>query len=281
MHAADAEDTRLPERLAQFVCAVHAANHDRAADRHAGSDKRAAGIRRSVQIDAQMALISSPDQDRLRQSFAEMTRPVRLLFFTRTFGCETCVMTRQILSELPLLTDQITIEEVNAVLDLDRMAEYAVDRAPAIAILDADGEDSRIRFLGTPSGYEFVSLVQAVLLVGGREPSLSEANRARVAEVGHPITIHVFTTPTCPHCPRAVGLAHEMAFANPNITAYAVETTEFPDLTRRYMVNGVPKTVVAGGAGGGDPIEILGSLPQDDFIDQALGLAFPRDGTVA
>ena len=26
-----------------------------------------------------------------------------------------------------------------------------------------------------------------------------------------------------------------MAFANPNITAYAVEATEFPDLVRRFM----------------------------------------------
>ena len=57
-----------------------------------------------------------------------------------------------------------------------------------------------------------------------------------------------------------------MAFANPNITAYAVEATEFPDLARRYMVNGVPKTVV------NDEIEILGALPQDEFIEQALQL---------
>jgi len=35
-----------------------------------------------------------------------------------------------------------------------------------------------------------------------------------------------------------------MAFANPNITAFAVEATEFPDLARRYRVTGVPKTVV-------------------------------------
>ena len=55
-----------------------------------------------------------------------------------------------------------------------------------------------------------------------------------------------------------------MAFANPNITAYAVEATEFPDMVRRYMVNGVPKTVV------NDVIEILGAVPQDDFIEQAL-----------
>ena len=57
-----------------------------------------------------------------------------------------------------------------------------------------------------------------------------------------------------------------MAFANHNITAYAVEATEFPDMARRYMVNGVPKTVV------NDEVEILGAVPQDEFIEQALQL---------
>jgi hypothetical protein len=69
-----------------------------------------------------------------------------------------------------------------------------------------------------------------------------------------------------------VSLAHEMAFVNPNITAYAVEATEFPDLARRYMVTGVPKTIVttAGGDAANGDIEILGALPQDDYIEQAL-----------
>jgi len=66
-----------------------------------------------------------------------------------------------------------------------------------------------------------------------------------------------------------VSLAHEMAFANPRITAYAVEATEFPDLARRYSVNGVPKTVVDGGQA---EVEILGAIPQDDYIEQALQL---------
>ena len=55
-----------------------------------------------------------------------------------------------------------------------------------------------------------------------------------------------------------------MAFANPNITAYAVEATEFPDLARRYQVTGVPKTVVD------DAVEILGALPEDAYVEQAL-----------
>ena len=61
-----------------------------------------------------------------------------------------------------------------------------------------------------------------------------------------------------------MSLAHEMAFASPHITAVAVEATEFPDLARQYQVSGVPKTIV------NDAVEILGALPQDAFIDQAL-----------
>ena len=60
-----------------------------------------------------------------------------------------------------------------------------------------------------------------------------------------------------------------MAFANPNITAFAVEATEFPDLARKYQVTGVPKTVV------NDAVEIMGALPQDAFVQQALA-AVPR-----
>ena len=44
-----------------------------------------------------------------------------------------------------------------------------------------------------------------------------------------------------------------------------VEATEFPDLARRYRVTGVPKTVV------NENIEILGGVPQDAFVEQALG----------
>jgi alkyl hydroperoxide reductase subunit AhpF len=147
-----------------------------------------------------MSLISPADQQALRDAFSTMKRPIRLLFFTQTVGCETCLQTRQILDELPLLTDKITIEEVNLVLDVDRVRAYAVERVPAIAIAyEDDGavNDSRIRFIGTPAGYEFISLIQAILLVGGgRESTLTAENRARVEAVEEPVTIQVFSTPS-------------------------------------------------------------------------------------
>ncbi len=55
-----------------------------------------------------------------------------------------------------------------------------------------------------------------------------------------------------------------MAYANPNITASSIEATEFMELTRRFHVTGVPKTIV------NDTIEILGALPEDMFVRAAL-----------
>src|SRR3954464_2926167 len=82
-----------------------------------------------------MAMLSAADQDKLRESFGEMTSKVRVLFFTQTLGCETCLHTRQILDELPELSDKIAIEEVNFVLEKERAAQYGIDRVPALALV--------------------------------------------------------------------------------------------------------------------------------------------------
>lgn len=57
-----------------------------------------------------------------------------------------------------------------------------------------------------------------------------------------------------------------MAFASPHITADAVEATEFMDLSRKYRITGVPKTIV------NEKVEILGALPEEDFVRAALEL---------
>jgi alkyl hydroperoxide reductase subunit AhpF len=147
-----------------------------------------------------MALIGPADQARLKEDFSRLTTPVRLLFFTQTVDCETCLQTKQILDELPPLSDKISIEEVNFILEGERAKQFGIDRVPAVAIVGRDEagaeRDSRIRFLGTPSGYEFISVIRAVLLVGGGPSQLSAASREAIAAVRAPKTLHVFTTPT-------------------------------------------------------------------------------------
>ena len=111
-----------------------------------------------------------------------------------------------------------------------------------------------------------MSLVEAVILAGTGDSGLTPESRRLIAEqVQAPLEILVFVTPTCPHCPRAVTLAHKMAIESPHIRATCVEATEFIDLSRRYHVTGVPKTVV------NNTIEILGALPEDAFVSQVIG----------
>jgi len=123
-----------------------------------------------------------------------------------------------------------------------------------------------MRFLGAPAGYEFSSLIESILLAGTDDSGLTDESKRVIAEkVTAPLDIKVFVTPTCPHCPRAVTLAHRMAVESPNISATCVEATEFHDLSRQYRVTGVPKTVSSGGA------EILGALPEEEFVLGVLG----------
>ena len=208
-----------------------------------------------------MALLSEQDRQTLRTHLADIADPVTLLFFTQTIGGpETALMTKQILDEITGLSDRVSIEEVNFILEKDRAAALGITAVPAIAVLKRD-VDTRIRFLGAPAGYEFMSLIEAIILAGGTDSGLSHESKRLIAEhVAEPLDIKVFVTPTCPHCPRAVTLAHRMAFEHPLIHATCIEATEFMDLSRQYRVTGVPKTVVNG------TIEILGAVPEETFV---------------
>ena len=217
-----------------------------------------------------MALLSEQDRGVVSGHLAAIKTPVTILFFTQTIDApDTVLVARQVLDEVVSLNDQISLEEVNFVLDRDRAGQFGIDGIPAVALLRG-GEDTRIRFLGAPAGYEFMSLVEALILAGTGDSGLTAESKALIAaNVTVPTDILVFVTPSCPHCPRAVTLAHRMAVESPLIRATCVEATEFFDLSERYRVTGVPKTVVNG------TIEMLGALPESVFVRTAVGAPEP------
>lgn len=143
-----------------------------------------------------MAFLSAQDEQALRQHLAAIDRPVTLLLFTQTIGgSESGQIAKQILDEVARLNDKITIEERNFILDLDDRAKYRIDKSPAIVIL-SDGEDTRMRMYGAPNGYEFVGLVEAILLAGTGQVGLEEETLKLIATVDQPTNIQVFSTPT-------------------------------------------------------------------------------------
>ena len=144
-----------------------------------------------------MSLLSDQDRQVVREHLAAIQQPVTLLLFTQSIGApETALLARQVLDELASLNELIRVEEINFVLERDRAEQYGIEHIPAIVLLSGD-QDTRMRFLGAPAGYEFMSLIEAVLLAGTNDSRLLPESRALIsANVTTPTDIQVFVTPT-------------------------------------------------------------------------------------
>ena len=216
-----------------------------------------------------MPLLSPQDAEYIRKDFAEhLDHPVRLHVFTQAFECTYCQETRQICEEVAALSDKVSVsvhdfQEEKALAD-----RFGVDKIPAIVpvrvLPDGREVDYGIRFFGIPSGYEFMSLLEAIKLVSNGQIHLSPATLEQLRTLDQPVHIQVFVTPTCPYCPRAVMLAHQLALASSHIRADMVEVTEFPHLGMRYQVMGVPRTVI------NENIHIEGAVPEAMFVRELM-----------
>lgn len=216
-------------------------------------------------------MLNEEIREQIAGVFADLKNPVTVLFFENKAACEYCDSTRQLLEEVVDLSDLLSL----TVYDLDRDAEvaaqYHVDKAPGIVIAAQDGEqiqDYGVRFAGIPAGHEFTSLIRNLLMVSNRDSGLSSETREFLANLKQPMLLQVFVTPTCPYCPQAVILAHQLAFESPMVQAEMVEAMEFPELSNLYHVSGVPHTIFNEGAD-----EVVGAMPESIMLEKLQGLA--------
>lgn len=208
---------------------------------------------------------------------AELAGPVTIVFFTQeppsiivpgrppVRECLYCRETRQLLEEISALSDKIRLEVYDIDSDKEKAAAFGIDKVPATVVMN--GKDHGIRFFGIPAGYEFTSLLEAVVDVSRGRGDLADSTREALAGLTKDVHIQVFVTPTCPYCPMAVRLAHQMALESPRIRADMVEASEFPHLTQKYEVFGVPKTVM------NETVSLEGGVPEEVFLEHVLQAA--------
>jgi glutaredoxin-like protein len=209
-----------------------------------------------------MAFLTEKDQQFVRNLFENMKSDVKLIMFTQELECQYCRETRQILEEVAELSDKISLSIYNFQTDKELVEKYNIDKIPATVI--EGKKDYGIRYYGIPSGYEFSSLLEDIVDVSTEESGFSQQAKDMLAQVDKPLHLQVFVTPTCPYCPKAVRMAHKAAIENENITADMVEATEFPHLSMRYNVQGVPRTII------GEDTPIEGAVPEMAFVEKVL-----------
>ncbi len=142
-----------------------------------------------------MALLRDEVTAQLKTVFEALENPVRLAVFSQAMADPESEQVRRLVEELATLHDLLTAEPVNFVLDRERVEALGIARTPAVAVLGAE-KDYGIRFYGLPSGYEFGTLVDAIVDVSSGDSALSEPTRQALATLGRPVHVQVFSTPT-------------------------------------------------------------------------------------
>jgi glutaredoxin-like protein len=205
----------------------------------------------------------------IEQVFEQMKEPVQILFFGSQEECDTCSETRRLLEEVAAIDDRVGLSIYDLQTDAELAGKLGAFKAPGVAIVAKNEDqltDFGIRFSGIPSGHEFSTLINDIVLVSGRDSRLSQQAREALKNLQKPLDLQVFVTPTCPYCPQAVLLAHQMAMENPAmIRAEGIQATEFPDLANQFNVRGVPQTVINAGSG-----LVVGAVPERDLLAEIM-----------
>jgi alkyl hydroperoxide reductase subunit AhpF len=142
-----------------------------------------------------MAVISDEVAGDLRKAFEKLKDPVRLAVFSQALADPESEQVRRMVEELAALDPRITAESWNFVLDTEKVETLKIARIPAIAIMGAT-KDYGIRMYGLPHGYEFGSLIEAIVDVSSGDSGLSAPTREALATVQKPVHLQVFSTPT-------------------------------------------------------------------------------------
>jgi len=141
-----------------------------------------------------MSLLRENDRAAIIEQFAALDQPVKIINFTQKFECDSCQETRELIEELAALSGKLSVEIHDFVENKDQVAKYNVDKIPATVLVG--DKDYGIRFYGIPSGYEFATLLEDIVMVSKRDSGLAEDSRKKLAALTTPLHLQVFTTPT-------------------------------------------------------------------------------------
>ena len=121
---------------------------------------------------------------------------------------------KKFLSDVAGISDKIQLEErdTNGVL-----------RSSVSFLLEADGEDTGIRFSGIPGGHEFNSFVLAMLHASGTPLKVDDSVKGIVKGVKEELNFEVFISLSCHNCPDVVQALNQFALLNPNITSEMID----------------------------------------------------------
>lgn len=199
-------------------------------------------------------------REQVREMFNELTNDVTLHLFIKDHNCLYCNDVKDMAEQVAELSDKVKVNEHKGSLDAEIAKDMGVEHTPAIVIHGK--KPYNVKFYGIPAGHEFGSLIGTIIDASNGTAPLPTDIVEDIASIEKPIHIKVFVTPQCPYCPNMSRLSNQAAIINPLISSETIESLEFQELTNKYEVFGVPKTIL------NETVTIEGLSPIEMFVEK-------------
>jgi glutaredoxin-like protein len=220
-------------------------------------------------------MIPLREQEYIRERFdSELGGKVKIDYFTQRASklivpgrdeCTYCEETRQMLEEVAALSDRVSLT-VHELADAeDEARKFGIDKVPGIVVRGAANRP--LRFFGIPGGNEFPNFIETIIEASKQQVAVRPETAKQLKKLKDDVSITVYVTPTCPHCPGVVRSAFRMALASARVHASAVEVSEYPRLAQQLGIRAVPLTVL------NERTPIAGAIDETMLAEQVLKAA--------
>ncbi len=193
----------------------------------------------------------------LQGLFQHFQQDVEILLFAAADGVDVfSTAARKVLRAMAELSPRIRLSEHAP--DSPRARELGVSATPTIIM---SPERCRFRYLGAPVGEEGRTLIEALILLGFGDSSLSPPSRKLLKTLDGPRQVKVFVSLTCPYCPQQAINALKAALERPDLVAVEiVDIQANPALADQYGAHSTPQAFA------GDKLIALGAQAEELFM---------------
>lgn len=189
-----------------------------------------------------MALLDQNMVNQLKEVFKRIDKEIKIVNFISETN-EKSIELKNFLEELAPTSDKIVIENIDFDNNKEKVAEFNVDKLPAMAFVNSNGEQTGGKFYGIPGGHEINSFIITLLNTAGVGKEFDLGTLERISKIDKDVNLKVFVTLACHHCPDVVVATQMMALKNEKISAHMIDIALFPELAEKYGVKSVPTVI--------------------------------------
>lgn len=194
---------------------------------------------------------------------SELKGNVKLLLFGQENDCTFCRELEEFTEEIASLSDKLSHESYP--LSSPERTKHGVERAPSLVVFSEENNTSAT-FCGVPGNHFFLTFIEDIVDASRGSPRISGDLLEKAKSIDFPVKLMVFVSQSCPYCPPAVKAAHDISLANPMVKAEMVDTALFRQLAQKFMVMGVPRTII------NNKSQVAGAQPLSELLSQVLSV---------